>query len=82
MELSTSKADFDRSSAAHPSTLVIAQVDTSSEEEEDMALNPRRGLKDLVARRNKRSLSKDAPKTQLPPNPPLPPSSLPSRPAP
>ena len=38
-----------------------------------MALNPRRGLKDLVAGRNKRSSSKEAPQTQLPPNPPLPP---------
>ena len=38
-----------------------------------MALNSRRGLKDLVARRNKGSSSKEAPKTQLPPNPPLPP---------
>ena len=36
-----------------------------------MALNLRRGLKDLVARR-KGSLSKDAPQTLLPPNPPLP----------
>ena len=38
-----------------------------------MALNSRRGLKDLVAGRNKGSSSKEAPKTQLPPNPPLPP---------
>ena len=41
-----------------------------------MALNPRRGLKDLVAGR-KGSSSKDAPQTQLPPNPPLPPLSSP-----
>ena len=38
-----------------------------------MALNPRRGLKDLIVGRNKGSSSKEAPKTQLPPNPPLPP---------
>lgn len=37
-----------------------------------MALNPRRGLKDLVAGR-KWSSSKDVPQTQFPPNPPLPP---------
>ena len=41
-----------------------------------MALNPRRGLKDLVAGRNKGSSSKEASKTQLPPNPPI--LSLPS----
>ena len=42
-----------------------------------MALNLRRGLKDLVIGR-KGSSSKDSPQTQLPPNPPLPvlPSSL------
>ena len=41
-----------------------------------MALNPRRDLKDLVVGRNKGSSFKEAPQTQLPPNPPLP--SLPS----
>ena len=72
MELSDSEAEFDRLSAAHSPRHVVAWVDTSSEEEEEMALNPRRGLKDLVAGR-KGSSSKDAPKTQLPPNPPFPP---------
>ena len=38
-----------------------------------MALNLRRGLKDLVTGRNNGSSSKEAPKTQLPPIPPLPP---------
>ena len=42
-----------------------------------MALNSRRGLKDLVAGRNKGSSSKETPKTQLPPNPPLPPFPFP-----
>ena len=73
MELSNSEAEFDRFSAAHSSRLIVAWGDTSFEEEEEMALNSRRGLKDLVARRNKGSSSKEAPKTQLPPNPPLPP---------
>ena len=73
VELSDSEAEFDRFSAAHSSRLIVAWGDTSSEEEEEMALNSRRGLKDLVARRNKGSSSKEAPKTQLPPNPPLPP---------
>ena len=68
MELSNSEGELDRSSAAHSPRLIIAQVDSSSEEEEDMALNPRKGLKDILARRNKGSSSKEAPKTQLPPN--------------
>ena len=75
MELSDFEADFDRSFAAHLPRLVVAWIDTSSEEEEEMALNPRKGFKDLMAGR-KGSSSKDAPKTQLPPNLPLP--SLPS----
>ena len=75
VELSDFEADFDRSFAAHLPRLVVAWIDTSSEEEEEMALNPRKGFKDLMAGR-KGSSSKDAPKTQLPPNLPLP--SLPS----
>ena len=71
VEFSDSEAEFDRLFAAHSPRLVVVQVDTSCEEEEEMVLNPRRGLKDLVARR-KGSSSKDAPQTQLPPNPPLP----------
>ena len=71
MELSNSEADFNRSSATHPLRLVVDQVDTSSEEEEEMALNLRRGLTYLVAGR-KGSSSKDAPQTQLPSNPPFP----------
>ena len=71
MELSDSEVDFDRSSATYPFRLVVAWVNTSSEEEEEMALNLRRGLKDLVTGR-KGSSSKDDPQTHLPPNPPLP----------
>ena len=37
-----------------------------------MALNPRKGLKDLMVGRNKGSSSKDAPKSQLPLPLPLP----------
>ena len=65
---------------ANSPRLVITQVDSSSEEEEDMALNPRRGLKDLVVRRNKISSYKEVPKSQvvdnLPPSPPHPITSL------
>ena len=37
-----------------------------------MALNPRKGLKDLMVGRNKGSSSKEAPKSQLPLTLPLP----------
>ena len=73
MELSDSEAEFDRLFAAHSPRLVVSRVDTSSEEEEEMALNLRRGLKDLVVGRNKGLSSKEASKTQLPPNLALPP---------
>ena len=74
VELSNSEGDFDRFFTAHTPILITARVDTSSEDEEDMALNPRRVLKDIIVGRNKGSSSKEAPKTQLPPN--LPPSPL------
>ena len=82
MELSDSKGELDKSSLAHSSRLIIAHVDNISKEEEDMSLNPRKGLKDLLAGRSKGSSSKKAPKTQLPPNLPPSPSSFSVRPAP
>ena len=60
VEPSNSEAKLDKFSAANSPKLVVAWVDTGSEEEEKMALNPRRGLKDLVAERNKGSSSKEA----------------------
>jgi len=78
VELSDSKGELNRFSTAHSPRLIIAQVDSSSEEEENMALNPRKGLKDILADRNKglssKRAPKEAPKTQLPP--PLLPSPL------
>ena len=62
VELSDSEAEFDRSSAAHSPKFMVARVDTSTEEEVEMALNTRRGLKDLVAGR-KGSSSKKTSKT-------------------
>ena len=58
-------ADFPR--------LVVTQID-SSEEEEDMALNQMRSLRDLLADRNKGLSSKEATKSQVPPTLPSPPS--------
>ena len=51
VELSDFEADFDRSFTAHLPRLVVAWIDTSSEEEEEMALNPRKGFNDLAAGR-------------------------------
>ena len=53
---------MDRLFATYSLILVIARVNTSSEEEEEMALNQRKGLRDLVP------TSKEIPKTQIPPN--------------
>ena len=68
--------EFDRFSSVRTLGLVVAHVvNSSEEEEEEMALNPRKGLRDLMARRNKGSSSKEVPKSQAPANlpPPLPP---------
>ena len=76
VELSNSKTEFDRFSATCSPRLVVARVDTSFEEEDGMDLNLRRSLKSLVAGRNKRSSSKDIPKSQTPANLPPPPFPL------
>ena len=73
VELLDSEAKLDRFSTANFPRLVIARIDTSFEEEEEMALNQRRSLRDLMARRNKESTSKEAPKSQVPPSLPSPP---------
>ena len=53
---------------------MVARIDNSSEEEEEeMALNLRKGLKDLLAGRNKGSSSKEAPMSQPLPTFPFPP---------
>ena len=75
VELSDSETESDRFSAAHPPKLIVARVNTSSEEEEKgMDLKQRIGLKGLLANKNKGSTSKEAPKIQVPPSlPPSPP---------
>ena len=55
---------FNRFSGVHTSSLVVGRVvDSSEEEEEEMALNLRKGLKDLMVGRNKWSSSKGVPKS-------------------
>ena len=61
VELSDSDSDLDCASAAPNLDLVIAQVDTSQEiEEEGMDLKPRSSLRGLLSNRNKGQSSKDA----------------------
>ena len=74
MEVSDLEGELDKSSAAHSLGLVIARVDTTFEKKEGMALNLRKGLRDLMAGRNKGSSSKDVPKSQVPPSLPPPPT--------
>ena len=83
VELSDSEHESERFSTVHPSKLIVAQIDTSLEfEEEGMDLKPRPGLKGLLANRNKGLTSKEVPKTQVlpslpfPPPPPSPPTNL------
>ena len=78
VKLSDSDSDIDRASVAPNLGLVIAQVDTSQEiEEEGMDLKPRSGLRDLLSNRNKGKSSRDAPKEQATSKapPPLPPTT-------
>ena len=75
MDISDSKTESTKLSSIHPKQLVIAWIDLESkEEEEEMDLKKRPGLKGLLASRNKGGNSKKAPKTQppfiLPPPPP------------
>ena len=55
--------ELDRVSGLHPSGLVVVHPDDSLEDEEEkMALNQRKGLRDLMAGRNKGSSFKEVPK--------------------
>ena len=74
VELSDFEHKSNRLSTAYPPKLIVAQVDTSSEiEEEGMDLKPRSDLKGLLTNKNKGSTLKEVPKTQVPPSLPLPP---------
>ena len=76
VEISDNEGGLDRSSVVRSPQLIIIKVDSISEEEDAMALNLRKGLKDLLIGRNKGSSSNEAPKSQpLPflPRPPPPP---------
>ena len=60
--------------SVHPKQLIITQIDSEFEEEEEqMDQKKRPGLKGLLSSRNKGGSSKEAPKTQPPVIPPPPP---------
>ena len=60
VELSDFEANFNRFSVANLPRLVVAQIDFSSEEEE-MTLNQRKSLRDLMSTRNKGATSQETP---------------------
>jgi len=76
IRISDIEDEFERISGVRTQGLVVMKIDDSSEEEEEeMALNPRKGLKDLLAGRIKGSSSKKALKSKpLPTIPPPPPN--------
>ena len=74
VDISNSETKFVNLSSVHPKQLIITQVDSESEEEEEqMDQKKWPGLKGRLASRNKGVSSKEAPKTQplvIPPPPP------------
>lgn len=71
---------MDRTLGVRAPSLVIARIDSNSEEEEEMVLNKRKTLKELLEDRAKGQTSKDpvtpSPLPTLPPHPPPPLGSL------
>ena len=73
VQVPDSEDKLDRVSVVCPSGFVIAHIDDSSKDkEEEMSLNLRKGLKDLLAGRSE---PKDVPGTQPLPDLPLPPTT-------
>ena len=69
--------ELNRVSGLHPSGLEVVHPDDSLEDEEEkMALNQRKGLRDLMAGRNKGSSFKEVPKFLATDNLPPPPLLL------
>lgn len=70
VEILGSEGEIDRSLVVRSPKLIVAHVEDSSKEEEEMSLQ-RRGLRTLLAGRNKESAVKGALGSQ-PPTPPIP----------
>ena len=68
VSISDAEDDIDRHSGVHFPTLVIARLDSSTEEEEEeMALNKgNKSLRELMVARNKGTTSQENPKSQVP----------------
>ena len=74
VDISDSEIESINLSSVHPKQLIITQVDSESEEEEErMDQKKRPSLKGLLASRNKGGSSKEVPKTKPLVIPPLPP---------
>ena len=74
INISDSETEFVNLSSVHPKQLIITRIDLKSEEEEkEMDQKKQPSLKGLLASRNKGGSSKEAPKTQPPVIPHLPP---------
>jgi len=63
VEILDFEGKLDRASAACSLKLIVACVDPSFEEDKEMDLNPKRGLKDLLVGRNKGSSPKEVSKS-------------------
>ena len=67
IQVSDSEDKLDRSSNVRTSRFIVARVDNSlEEEEEEMAMNRKRGLCELLANRAKGLVPKDASRSQPP----------------
>ena len=76
MELSDFETESDRLSTAHEPKLMVALVNTSSEEGKEMDPKKRSSLRGLIANRNKGATSTETPKAQVSANLLPPPPSL------
>ena len=70
VQVSDSEDELDRFSSVRTPGLVIAHIDDSLEDEEKMALNRKKGLKELFAERNKGTSRSQPLHTLLHPHPP------------
>ena len=59
VKISNLKGELDKSFIVRSPRLIVAWVDSSFEEEEEMALNRKKDLKELITERNKGSSLKD-----------------------
>ena len=66
IQVSDSEGELDKSFVVHSPKFIVARVDDSSKEEEEMALNRKKGLRELLIDRAKEQASKDTSRSQSP----------------